>query len=143
MDLLPITSDGEHCDDRRTGYLSFGIKYEALRKAECSFTPLSMFNETSVARDRIVLPPPSFALCLAAALFAVVTLFSVIFSSNISKDTEIYELGCLSILTAWPFFRRRYDFLKSNFAKTGLNMFSFKVLHVTSAEYSIFYDGII
>jgi hypothetical protein len=34
------------------------------------------------------------------------------------------------ILAAWPFITRRYDFLKSNFQKTGANAFSFKVLHV-------------
>ena len=96
-----------------------------------------MFDETNIASDWVVRAlPPSFALSLAAALFVAVALCPAIFSSDISKDSEIYELGYLSILTAWPFFRRRYDFLKSNFAKTGLNMFSFKVLHVRPVEYS-------
>jgi hypothetical protein len=34
------------------------------------------------------------------------------------------------ILAVWPFFTRRYDFLKSNFEKTGGHKFSFNVLHV-------------
>jgi len=37
----------------------------------------------------------------------------------------------LSIIFVWPFFTRRYDFLKSNFEKNGGNFFSFKVMQHT------------
>ncbi|KAF8238323.1 cytochrome P450 [Tricholoma matsutake] len=37
----------------------------------------------------------------------------------------------VSIVFVWPFFTRRYDFLVSNFAKTGRNFFSFKVMQHT------------
>jgi len=36
----------------------------------------------------------------------------------------------ISFVAAWPFFTRRYDFLKSNFEKSGKNFFSFKILQV-------------
>lgn len=54
-------------------------------------------------------------------------LYPALFSSK--KSTDIEELGGVSLFTAWPFFSRRFDFLKDNFAKTGENIFTFKVLH--------------
>ena len=65
----------------------------------------------------------------AAAVFASAVLYSTLLPSP-PKDTTIQPLGGLSIFTAWQFFTRRYDFLKSNFSKTGQNLFSFKVLYV-------------
>jgi hypothetical protein len=53
------------------------------------------------------------------ALIALAIAVAIFFKSNLS-----------GILAAWPFFTRRYDFIKSNFEKTGQNMFSFNVLHV-------------
>jgi len=53
------------------------------------------------------------------ALIAIVVTVALFFNSNISK-----------IIAAWPFFTRRYDFIKSNFAKTKRNTFSFNVLSV-------------
>lgn len=46
------------------------------------------------------------------------------------KSTDIRKLGGFSILTAWPFFTKRHDFLKSNFAKIGEQLFTFNVLQV-------------
>jgi sterol 14-demethylase len=40
---------------------------------------------------------------------------------------NIYRLGGLSIFNAWSFFKTRYDFLKSNFDRSGQTMFSFKI----------------
>ncbi|KAG5652598.1 hypothetical protein H0H81_004429 [Sphagnurus paluster] len=54
-------------------------------------------------------------------------LYPTILSSK--KSTDIEELGGVSLFTAWPFFSRRFDFLKESFAKTGQNIFTFKVLH--------------
>ncbi|KAJ7664309.1 cytochrome P450 [Mycena rosella] len=42
--------------------------------------------------------------------------------------TNIPELGGFSLLTAWPFFAQRNDFLWANFKKTGANIFRFRVL---------------
>lgn len=54
------------------------------------------------------------------------------------KPTAIYELGGLSIFNAWTFFGKRYDFLISNFERTGHAMFSFNVLHVSFSLARIF-----
>jgi len=70
----------------------------------------------------------SYALPTAAAVLASAVLYSTLFTAPRS-DATIHPLGGLSILTAWQFFNRRFDFLKSNFSETGQNMFSFKVLH--------------
>ncbi|KAG6811695.1 hypothetical protein H0H92_006202 [Tricholoma furcatifolium] len=40
----------------------------------------------------------------------------------------IYELRNNSFFSAWPFFAKRYDFLWSNFKKTGAKMFRFRLL---------------
>lgn len=52
-------------------------------------------------------------------LIAIAIAVAVFFRSHIS-----------GILATWPFFTRRYDFIRSNFEKTGSNVFSFKVLYV-------------
>ncbi|KAF8221627.1 cytochrome P450 [Tricholoma matsutake] len=76
----------------------------------------------SVLQDR-----PAVISTAAAILLAAVTLYLAIFRTK-HKDTDVHELDGFSILTAWPFFNRRFDFLMSNFAKTGETLFSFKVL---------------
>ena len=74
-----------------------------------------------------------------AALLAGTVLLTVVYPTFFgSKDgTGIRQLGGLSVFTAWPFFKQRYDFLKSNFATTGENIFSFKVLHVSLRSHEI------
>jgi len=69
----------------------------------------------------------SYALPTAAAILASAVLYSALFPTA-PKDTAIQPLGGFSIVTAWQFFDRRFDFLRSNFSKTGQNLFSFKVL---------------
>ena len=56
--------------------------------------------------------------------------YAYLFSGN--NKNKIPELGGLSIVNAWSFFNRRYDFLRSNFDKTGHELFSFKVLQVST-----------
>ena len=91
----------------------------------------ALFNETITSGwDAIYYPrAPSYVLPTAAAVVASVALYSAVFAS-FPRDTDIHELGGLSIITAWQFFFRRSDFFQSNFSKTGLNLFSFKFLHV-------------
>ena len=86
----------------------------------------ALLNETSTLVTSWI---ASYALPTAVVILASAVLYSTLFPSP-PKDTTIQPLGGLSILTAWQFFTRRYDFLKSNFSKTGQNLFSFKVLHV-------------
>ncbi|RDB27059.1 putative lanosterol 14-alpha demethylase [Hypsizygus marmoreus] len=61
---------------------------------------------------------------IAVAIFAMLVWTAVLPSSK----NNIYELGGFSILTAWPFFTKRYDFLRDNFRKSGQRMFRFRVL---------------
>ncbi|KAF8218507.1 cytochrome P450 [Tricholoma matsutake] len=77
----------------------------------------------------ILLPSwSSPAVLPTSALLLLVVLYPLVFGTR-RKDSDVYELGGLSILTTWSFFNRRSDFLTSSFAKTGQKLLSFKVLH--------------
>ncbi|KIM87727.1 hypothetical protein PILCRDRAFT_62967 [Piloderma croceum F 1598] len=52
------------------------------------------------------------------------------FGNNANK---IHKIGGFSIVNAWSFFNKRYDFLRSNFDKSGHNLFSFKILRAIVA----------
>ncbi|KAF5378786.1 hypothetical protein D9615_006939 [Tricholomella constricta] len=86
------------------------------------------FNETVLDSWAAFQQSP---LALPAATVGVGILMTLAYPTLFSskKSTDIRELGGLSILTAWPFFSRRHDFLKEHFATSGENMFTFKVLH--------------
>ena len=86
----------------------------------------ALFNQTS---PLVIGWNTSYALPTAAALLASALLYSTLFPTS-PKETTIQPLGGLSIVTAWQFFNRRFDFIKANFSQTGQNLFSFKVLHV-------------
>jgi hypothetical protein len=49
-----------------------------------------------------------------------------------SSDPKIHKLQGFDFLTAWSFFSKQYDFLRNNFEKTGLKMFSFQILEVSA-----------
>ncbi|KAF9457598.1 cytochrome P450 [Collybia nuda] len=63
-----------------------------------------------------------------ATSVAVLVIIAFLVAPPKAKPTDIQKLRGLSILTAWPFFTRRHDFLKLNFAKVGEQVFTFKVL---------------
>ena len=86
----------------------------------------ALLNETSTLASGW---NTSYALPTAAAILASAVLYSALFPPA-PNDTAIKPLGGFSIVTAWKFFDRRFDFLRANFSKTGQNLFSFKVLHV-------------
>lgn len=66
---------------------------------------------------------------VGAVAFALFTLW--VFPALLpAKEGDIHTLGGLSILTAWPFFSKRYDFLRANFQKTGQDLFKFHILQV-------------
>ncbi|KAF7979339.1 hypothetical protein HWV62_42761 [Athelia sp. TMB] len=73
----------------------------------------------------------------AAAGLLIVTLSTYRLQSTVQHDKSgIYELGGWSRFTAWPFFSRRYDFLHSNWEKTGQELFQFRVLQAPRLEQS-------
>ncbi|KAF8879391.1 hypothetical protein BD779DRAFT_1676436 [Infundibulicybe gibba] len=49
--------------------------------------------------------------------------------STPKSSREIKRLGGFSILTAWPFFTRRFDFLQFHFNSTKERIFRFNILH--------------
>ena len=67
---------------------------------------------------------------IGAAVVLTVTAIYYALSSK-DKESNFPKLRGIQLYHAWNFFRRRYDFLQSNF-KQNLGMsFSFKVLHHT------------
>jgi sterol 14-demethylase len=67
---------------------------------------------------------------LAAVLLGLATSYAYTFVSG-EDATKMHQLGGFSIINAWTFFNKRYEFLWSNFNKTGQDLFSFKVLQVS------------
>jgi sterol 14-demethylase len=66
---------------------------------------------------------------VSSLLLVLYASYAYFFSGN--NTNKIPELGGLSIVNAWSFFNRRYDFLRSNFDKIGHELFSFKILQVS------------
>jgi hypothetical protein len=79
-----------------------------------------------------LLTPTTAALTLSLALLTYAYLPPLF-----QDKKSIRHLGGFSLLTAWPFFSKRYDFLKSGFKKTGEQFFQFNVLHVRRRPSSI------
>lgn len=77
----------------------------------------------------------SGASTVASVFITLLAVFIYPYIFTPSKDA-IHELSGLSVLTGWSFFSKRYDFLASNFKRTGEKLFQFHVLKV-SAQYLI------
>ncbi|KAF8156012.1 cytochrome P450 [Crassisporium funariophilum] len=56
-----------------------------------------------------------------------IAFLSTLISGGRSND-KVYDLGGVSIITAWTFFTKRYDFLRGHFKATGEKIFRFRVL---------------
>jgi len=107
------------------GYISMA---ERLADAQITFQTMSGSFDNTPVTGWTVVPHSSYSLYAVTMLLALVLYLAI----PSSKDTNTHELGGLSILTAWSFFSRRFDFLRYNFALTGQDAFSFKVLQVGS-----------
>lgn len=70
------------------------------------------------------------------ALFIVLSIAIISALSKSSPDDKIYNLGGFHLVTAWAFFSKRYDFLQEHFKKTGLRMFCFNILQVSSYTFT-------
>lgn len=59
-----------------------------------------------------------------------------------SSDDKIYKLKGFHLVLLSKFFSKRYDFFRDHFKKTGLKMFRFNVLQVSSYTlvYNLFYN---
>lgn len=74
----------------------------------------------------------SLAAAVTAATFLVL---STSLFKRPSKDPKIHYISGFSIVHAWRFFTKRFDFLSGNFKKTGKNFFEFYVLQVRVATF--------
>ncbi|KAG6887785.1 hypothetical protein C0995_012765 [Termitomyces sp. Mi166 len=75
---------------------------------------------------------PSLAFLAAAVVVALVAAPALrILFLNTRSSGPIRDLNGISFLVAWSFFTKRYDFMWSNFKKTGAKMFRFRVLNHT------------
>ena len=68
---------------------------------------------------------PAIVACLA------VVSISAFFLRPKASD-KIHDLGGIPILTAWDFFKKRFDFVQVHFEKSGGKMFRFRVLQASS-----------
>jgi len=62
-----------------------------------------------------------------AAVLATTTVYYALSSKN--KENDFHKLRGIQLYHAWNFFRRRHDFLQSNFKQNLGKGFSFNVLH--------------
>ena len=67
---------------------------------------------------------------LVALLIAILSI--AFWSSSVTSDDKIHKLEEFHLVTLWKFFSRRYDFFQEHLKKTGLKMFRFNVLQVSS-----------
>lgn len=65
----------------------------------------------------------------AAAILATSAVYYALSSKD--KEHDFPKLRGIQLYHAWNFFRRRYDFLQSNFDRNLGRSFSFNVLHHT------------
>ena len=63
----------------------------------------------------------------AAAVLATTAVYYALSSKD--RENDFPKLRGIQLYHAWNFFRRRYDFLQSNFKRNIGKSFSFKVLH--------------
>jgi len=69
------------------------------------------------------------AVSIVAILVVLIYAFPATYSSASTKE-RIGDLGGLSIIHAWNFFSRQYDFIQTQLKKNGNKMFSFNILNV-------------
>jgi sterol 14-demethylase len=83
--------------------------------------------------SEILAPSQSLNVRLAVAIVAILVVliyaFRPVYSSASTKE-RIDDLGGLSIIHAWNFFLRQYDFIHAQFKKNGNKTFRFHILKV-------------
>lgn len=82
---------------------------------------------------KILAPLQLLGIALASAIGATLVVLFCAFSSfhsSASTKERIDDLKGLSIIHAWKFFSRQYDFIQAQFKKNGNKMFRFNILKV-------------
>ena len=83
------------------------------------------------AAEWIVVRTDSYA-ARSWVTLALCVLVYLVFVNNVwsSSSKDVYELRGLSLVHAWGFFYRRFDFIQEKFKESGGKPFQFKVLQV-------------
>ena len=79
-----------------------------------------------------ILQPDNYAWLIIGCFTCLIFLFSCFYLLRTTSDGKLYDLGGLPILSAWPFFSVRYDFMRKNFNLSKGLPFRFRVLQVNS-----------
>ena len=70
---------------------------------------------------------------LTAIIIALsITILSAVVWSSSASDDKIHKLEGFHLVNAWSFFSKRYDFFRDHFKRTGLKMFRFNLLQVST-----------
>jgi hypothetical protein len=93
--------------------------------ANAAFSPLVQFLP---APSQWNTNPPAMSSIVAGL---AVVLMSAFFLRS-TKSDKIHDLGGIPVLTAWNFFKKRYNFLQGHLKKSGGMMFRFRVLQASS-----------
>jgi hypothetical protein len=93
--------------------------------ANAAFSPLAQFLPAALQWNTNVRPILAIVTGLAVALMSAFLLRS-------TKGDKIHDLGGIPVLTAWDFFKKRFDFLQGHLKKSGGMMFRFRVLQASS-----------
>ena len=93
--------------------------------ANAAFSPLVQFLPAPSQWNMNSPPIPAIVASLAVVLMSA-------FFFRSTKGNKIHDLGGISVLTAWDFFNKRFDFLQGHLKKSGGMMFRFRVLQVSS-----------
>ncbi|PPQ75528.1 hypothetical protein CVT24_013234 [Panaeolus cyanescens] len=65
----------------------------------------------------------------AGVVLVLTVLSSLILRNGSRKNDKVRDLGGFSVMTAWSFFTKRYDFVRNHFKSTSGGPFKFNVLH--------------
>jgi hypothetical protein len=93
----------------------------------------TIYSIIATLQSHLPWPTPLLLPILAALsglLLILTTSYGYFFPPD-NSATNIHRLGGSAVANAWAFFNERYDFLRSNFDKTGHESFSFKMFHAS------------
>jgi hypothetical protein len=93
--------------------------------ANAAFSPLVQFLPAPSQWNTNCPPIPPIVAGLAVVLMSA-------FFFRSTKGDKIHDLGGVPVLTAWGFFKKRFDFLQGHLKKSGGMMFRFRLLQASS-----------
>ena len=95
---------------------------------------MSRFYAGNVTLTNVLAQPSQWGASITSLTAIFITLsiciLTAIFRPNSSED-KIHNLSGSHLVATWKFFDKRYDFMRDQFKKTGLTMFSFRVFQVS------------